>query len=122
MKRVVILLAHGSRDPQWRAPIERLCRALAARLSGVRVASAYLESMQPDLESQVAALAARGYRHQTIVPVFIGAGRHLKRDLVRKVKALNRRHKDVRLKVGRAIGEQRRVLAAIAEAIAAGVK
>lgn len=122
MKRVVILLAHGSRDPQWRLPIERLCRAVRARLYGVRVAPAYLENMRPDLESQVGMLAERGYRDQTIVPVFVGSGRHLKRDLARKVKTLGRRHRDVRLKVQRAIGERREVIAAIAAAIATGVK
>ena len=122
MKRAVILLAHGSRDPAWRLPIERLCRAIGAKLNGVPVAPAYLESMQPDLESQVGAFAELGCRRQTIVPVFIGAGRHLKRDLARKVKALGRRHKGVRLTVKRALGEQRQVLAAIAAAIAAGVK
>jgi sirohydrochlorin cobaltochelatase len=122
LKRAVILFAHGSRDPQWRAPIERLCRALRARLRGVRVAPAYLESMQPDLEAQVGALARLGYLDQSIVPVFVGAGRHLKRDLVRQVRALNRRHPEVRLTVAPALGEQRKVLAAIAAAIAAGVK
>jgi sirohydrochlorin cobaltochelatase len=121
LKRAVILLAHGSRDPQWRRPIERLCRALRAQLNGVRIAPAYLESMRPDLAAQVGALVRLGCRQLTIVPVFIGTGRHLRRDLARQVKALGRRHPGARFKVERAIGEQPSVLAAIAAAIAAGI-
>lgn len=115
--RAVILLAHGSRDPGWRRPIERLARLLR-RNRKIHFSVAYLESTAPDLETQVARLAARGYRSQTIVPVFLGSGRHLKRDLARKTGALENRHKGLRITVQRAIGERREVIDALAAVIA----
>jgi sirohydrochlorin cobaltochelatase len=120
LKQVLILLAHGSRDPRWKLPVERLCRALRSKLHGIDVSLAYLERSRRDLESQVGVFAELGFRRLTIVPVFIGSGRHLKRDLTKKVKVLRRRHQSLRIVVQRAIGEQPRVMAAIASAIAAG--
>jgi sirohydrochlorin cobaltochelatase len=58
----------------------------------------------------------------TIVPVFLGTGRHLRRDLAAKAAALRRRHKGLRLNVERALGERPRVIAALAAALASGVK
>ena len=120
MKQAVLLFAHGSRDPRWRLPVERLRRTLARRLGGA-VATAYLEFSRPDLESQVAAFVDQGFKRVRIVPVFLGAGRHLKRDLARKATALRRKH-SMRISVGRAIGEQSAVIAAIAGAIEKGVR
>jgi sirohydrochlorin cobaltochelatase len=121
LKQVLILLAHGSRDPDWSTPVERLIHAVARRLRGVDVALAFLESTLPDLETQVAIFAELGYRRQTIVPVFLGSGRHLKRDLAKKTEVLRKRHKGVRITVERALGERPRVIEALAAAIAAGI-
>jgi sirohydrochlorin cobaltochelatase len=122
LKRAVILFAHGSRDAQWRRPVERLARALGKKSRGPQVLTAYLEHTAPSLESRVDALCRRGYARLTIVPVFFGTGRHLKRDLAAKAAALRQRHKGLRLVVERAVGERPRVIAALAAALAAGVK
>ena len=55
MSTAIILFAHGARDPGWAAPVHEL----AARLkkAGVRAEPAFLEHMQPGLESAVDALA-----------------------------------------------------------------
>lgn len=117
MKRVVILLAHGSRDPRWSRPFKRLASLLSARFL-VRVA--YLEFMRPSLDEAAAKLIAAGVQSVQVVPVFVGSGRHLKRDLARKAAALRKRHPRLRIAVRRAIGEDTRVIQAIARAIAAG--
>ena len=44
-----ILLAHGSRDPRWRASFEQLASALQARDPARRVWLAYLELASPSL-------------------------------------------------------------------------
>lgn len=117
MKQGLVLLAHGSRDPHWSRPFKRIASRLARRFP---VGVAYLELAPPSLEAAVASLVAAGVRSVRVVPVFLGSGRHLKRDLAAKVKALRRRHKGVRIVALRAIGEQPKVIAAIAGAIAAG--
>jgi len=115
LKRAVILLAHGSRDPEWARPFE----AIAAQLSEkflVRVA--YLELMRPSLEEAVASLAAAGAKSIRVVPVFLGSGGHVKQDLPKLVDAAGTRHSGVKLTLETPIGEQPKVIEAIAEAIA----
>jgi sirohydrochlorin cobaltochelatase len=119
LKSGIVLFAHGSRDPGWSRPFE----SIAAQLSGkflVRVA--YLESMQPSLREAVAALAAEGAKSIRVIPVFLGAGGHVKEDLPRLVAAARSAHPGLEIALEKPIGEQQKVLAAIAAVIAAGVK
>ncbi|HKU45595.1 MAG TPA: CbiX/SirB N-terminal domain-containing protein [Burkholderiales bacterium] len=117
MKSGIVLFAHGSRDPEWARPFE----AIAAQLSQqflVRVA--YLETMRPSLAEAVAALAEAGARSIRVVPVFFGAGGHVKEDLPRLVAEAKRAHPAVKLTLEAPIGEQPAVIAAIAKAIGLG--
>jgi sirohydrochlorin cobaltochelatase len=77
----LILFAHGARDPAWAAPFERMRERLVAQAAGVPVCLAYLEFMQPDLSAAVAQLRAQGCTSVKVLPVFMAAGGHLKRDL-----------------------------------------
>ena len=118
MKQVLILLAHGSRDPQWSRSFRRLASLLSKRFL---VKVAYLEFMRPSLDEAIASLATAGVRSIRVAPVFVGSGRHLKRDLAKKAAALRKQHKGVRITVERAIGEKPEVIEALARAIAAGI-
>jgi len=79
---------------------------------------AFLELMQPSLPDCVAALYADGVRDLRVVPVFLGAGGHLKEDLPKLAAELSARFKDLQISVEPPIGEQPEVIAAIARAIA----
>lgn len=117
MKRALVLFAHGSRDPQWAAPFEALRAELAPRHD---VELAYLELMAPTLEEAVARLAARGAQRVRVVPLFLGQGAHLKRDLPALIAAAGARHPGIAIDVEPAIGEQPAVIAALAAAIERG--
>jgi sirohydrochlorin cobaltochelatase len=113
--RALVLFAHGARAAGWAAPFERL-RALAqARLPGCEVSLAFLELMTPGLADEVAALAARGVTSITIVPVFLGQGGHLQRDLPALVERLRAAHPDIAIDVAGPVGEDPGVLAAMAD-------
>jgi len=114
LKQGIVLVAHGSRDAQWSRPFERLAAALEKRLPAVAVALAYLEH-GPSLEEGLAALVAKGVGAIRVVPVFLGAGGHDKEDIPRLVAAAN---PGVPVTVDSPIGEQARVIDAIAEGIA----
>jgi len=45
--RGIILLAHGSRDPLWRAPIEAVAERIRTSAPGTPVLCAYLELCAP---------------------------------------------------------------------------
>ncbi len=120
MSRGLILFAHGSRDPQWRAPMEAVAARAAALEPQARVACAYLELMEPDLCACAATLAAEGVHEITIVPMFLGVGRHAREDLPVLVEQLRRDLPQVRFELRPAIGEDARVVDMLARIALAG--
>jgi sirohydrochlorin cobaltochelatase len=115
LKAGIVLFAHGSRDPDWARPFEAIAAQLSAEFS---VRLAYLEIMRPTLGEAVASLAAEGARSIRVVPVFFGAGGHVKEDLPRLVAEAERAHPQVQLSLEAPVGEQPEVVAAIAKALA----
>ncbi|HEX7055046.1 MAG TPA: CbiX/SirB N-terminal domain-containing protein [Burkholderiales bacterium] len=114
----LLLLAHGSRDPQWRKPFERLRRRLAARLDGVLVQLAFLELAAPGFDEAMARVAARGRTRVRVVPLFLARGRHLRRDVAARVARSRRRYPGMEIRQLPALGEAPGVLEAIAAWIA----
>ena len=112
--RALILFAHGARDPRWAEPFVRLQSLIAAQLPEVEVALAYLELMQPQLPELVDRLVQGGCRDVTVVPVFLGQGGHVARDLPLLADGLRNKHLDLTLRVAGAVGEDADVLAAMA--------
>ncbi|MDP1953160.1 MAG: CbiX/SirB N-terminal domain-containing protein [Polaromonas sp.] len=81
MQQGVILFAHGSRDPQWRLPIEAVAAAIRARDADALVNCAYLELCTPDLPQAATELIAAGAGRIKIFPLFLGVGKHAREDL-----------------------------------------
>jgi sirohydrochlorin cobaltochelatase len=109
-RRGVILFAHGSRDPLWRKPMEAV--ALRAReLDPIaHVECAFLELMEPDLTTCAAVMAQSGVLSVTVVPMFLGVGRHAREDLPRLVEDLRASHPHIEFSLQPAIGEDERVV------------
>lgn len=101
----IVLFAHGARDPRWAAPFEAVAARLRAQRPGVAVRLAYLDLMHPDLPTAGAELAAAGCGHVGILPLFLGAGGHVREDLPRLVDALRAAHPDVRWVLHPPLGE-----------------
>lgn len=112
-KRALVLFAHGARAAGWAEPFARLRDQTRAQLPDVAVSLAFLELMEPRLPAEVAALAAGGVQDVTIVPVFLGVGGHLLRDLPALVAQLQLDHPDMQVTVAGAVGEDPGVLAAM---------
>ena len=110
LRKAVVLLAHGSRDPLWRLPMEAVAQRLRASHPGMPVCCAYLELEQPDLAAGAEQLIADGVDELTIVPMFLGTGKHARDDLPLMVEALRPRYPGVRIELRPAIGEDARVL------------
>ncbi|HEU5434986.1 MAG TPA: CbiX/SirB N-terminal domain-containing protein [Telluria sp.] len=111
--KALILFAHGARAASWAAPFERLRDASQARLPDVAVSLAFLELMEPRLPAEAARLAAAGCTEVSIVPVFLGQGGHLLRDLPLLVEQLRLDHPGLAIKVAGAVGEDPAVLEAM---------
>jgi sirohydrochlorin cobaltochelatase len=114
MDRALILFAHGARAASWALPFQRLRELTAAQRPDVAVSLAFLELMTPSLPDEVQALVARGVREVTVVPIFLGQGGHLLRDLPQLLERLRASHPEVRFATVPAVGEDPDVLAAMA--------
>jgi len=101
----VVLFAHGSRDPLWSRPIQAVALRMQERQPGVPVRCAYLELTEPDLGAAVHELAADGVTSITVVPMFLGVGRHARQDLPELVRELALRYPQVQFDLQPAIGE-----------------
>lgn len=111
----VILCGHGSRDPLWRQPIEAVAARLAQIQPGLPVRCAYLEMHPPDLAAAAADLVSAGVVKVTVVPMFLGTGRHAREDLPRLLEQLRHAHRGVDFRLQAAVGEDPRVLDLLAE-------
>ena len=92
-KSANVLLAHGSRDPQWQAPFEVIAERIKTKeqennQSGesTRIELSYMELSEPSLEQVCEDLAKDGYKIINIYPIFFAAGRHLRIDVPKQLK------------------------------------
>jgi len=115
----LILFAHGARDPAWAEPFLRTLTQ--SSLPDVSVELAFLELMTPGLPELVAQQAALGVQQVTIVPVFLGQGGHVRRDLPVLIEQLRQTYPDVMFQIAAAAGEDAGVLRALAQYCIASV-
>lgn len=114
--RGLLLFAHGARDPGWALPFEDVARRIRARAPEVPVALGFLEFMAPGIVEAGDALAAAGCTRVEVVPLFLGAGGHVRKDLPALVERLRAAHPQVSWTLRRAVGEADEVIGAMASA------
>jgi sirohydrochlorin cobaltochelatase len=112
----LILFAHGARDPRWAAPFE----AVAGRVQQARpqalVRLAFLEFMSPGLVQAGNELVAAGCQQVAVLPMFLGAGGHVRKDLPLLMDELRAAHPQLPFTLHAAVGEIDSVVAAMADA------
>jgi sirohydrochlorin cobaltochelatase len=113
--RGIILLAHGSRDPLWRAPIEAVAAQVRASAPGTPVLCAYLELCAPTLPEAAAELAVGGARAIRVFPLFFGVGKHAREDLPKLVEQIQASHPGVAVELLPTAGEYPELTALMAD-------
>ena len=119
MSQGLILFAHGARDPRWAAPFEDMAARIRAQRPGLAVRLAYLEFMTPHLPGAAAELVDAGCTRIELLPMFLGSGGHVRKDLPRLLDELRARHAGTRFGLHTAIGEVDTVVQAMADAAVA---
>ena len=113
----LILFAHGARDPRWALPFEAVAAEVRRQRPHAQVHLAYLEFMSPGLVEAAQAAVARGAQQVRVVPLFLGAGGHVRKDLPVLMDALRQAHPGVHFDLEAAIGERPEVVQAMARSI-----
>ncbi|EMP56677.1 cobalamin (vitamin B12) biosynthesis CbiX protein [Marinobacter santoriniensis NKSG1] len=110
----IVLLAHGSSDQRWCDTFEQLAKPTLEAVPGARIA--YMELAQPSLQQVIAEGVAAGAESFTVVPLFLAAGRHLRRDVPEMIAALEEEYA-VRVSLAPAIGENPLLAEAIKDVV-----
>ena len=116
MTQGLLLIAHGARDPRWAEPFEAIAGRIRARRRQAAVELAFLDFMTPDVPTAGARLTLAGCSSVAVLPLFLGAGGHVRQDLPRLVDALAARHPATRWRLAPAVGEIDAVVSAMADA------
>lgn len=101
---LLVLVAHGSRDPDWGRPLEELTANLAETLGTGNVRLAYSQFASPTLDEAVAG-AGPEIRRVRVLPLFMTAHGHVERDIRPAVDALRRTHESLEVELLPPVGE-----------------
>lgn len=113
-RKGIILFAHGSRDPLWHQPIAAVARAIIANDPHAAVECAYLELSTPDLHTACSRLMANGVQWISILPMFLGVGKHAREDLPLLVQSLRSQYPHIQFELQAAVGENTRLIQLLA--------
>ncbi len=81
MNTAILLIAHGSREPEANADLVHLATEIRNRDGCSTAVASFLELAQPDILEGARQCVAAGARRVVMLPYFLSAGRHVRRDL-----------------------------------------
>ena len=111
----ILLFGHGARNPEWAQPFHRIRDAILARQPEALVEPGFLELMRPTFDEGVDCLVHQGATEIVVVPIFMAAGSHVKKDLPQMAAAAMERHAGLVITLAAPVGEAEPVLAAMAD-------
>ena len=101
----LILIAHGSKDPRWRMPFEKLEKALRIDLGGKNVYLSYMEFASPAFQEAVKNAVSNGAEKIKALPLFMAGGAHVDADIPPMVARARQEFPDVKIELLPPIGE-----------------
>jgi sirohydrochlorin cobaltochelatase len=104
---MLILIAHGSRDPVWRGSLEALTQSVGDSLPREQVRLAFMQFTGPTLPEVVREGLAAGHGEFRILPLFMASAGHVDKDVKPLVEELAAAHPEARLEVMTPLGEDR---------------
>jgi len=108
----LILLAHGSSDPAWQIPFQKMTQSIADNQK-YPVTLAFMELCRPSLEDIALSFSAEKNYTLEILPLFFSAGRHLKKDVPEQIKVLSQKHPHLTIKLHEPVGGHPKMMDAL---------
>jgi sirohydrochlorin ferrochelatase len=103
MPSAILLIAHGSRHAEANADLHHVAAELRARGSSIVVAS-FLELASPDIAEGGRQCVQAGADQVVLVPYFLSAGLHVRRDLTCAQQDLAKEHPGVAFVLAEPLG------------------
>jgi sirohydrochlorin ferrochelatase len=104
MKTALLLIAHGSRQHEANADLHRLVAEMRRRGGYAVVEAAFLELAEPTIPQGASACVRQGAQRVVLLPYFLSAGVHVRRDLAAMRDRLSREYPDVDFRLGEPLG------------------
>lgn len=111
---MILLIGHGSPDAAGNAEFLQFAQMLEQRL-GVATQPCFLELAEPSIGEGFDRCVAAGAQEIVVLPLFLGPGRHQKRDVPGILASAQVRHPGVAVRYGTAIGPHLRLVDALAD-------
>ncbi|MCZ4124507.1 sirohydrochlorin chelatase [Streptomyces sp. H39-S7] len=119
---VLLVIAHGSRDPRHAATVHALTQQVRAARPGLRVVTGYLDFCAPTVAQVVDRLAAEGVRDVVALPLLLTRAFHAKADIPAVLRESTAAHPRLRVAVADVLGPSPLLTAALERRLAeAGV-
>ena len=118
-RTALLLIAHGSREPQANDDLHHLAGQLRRRGRYAIVEPSYLELTDPDIDAGGARCVEQGAGRVILVPYFLSAGVHVRRDLTDARARLAARFPGVEFRLAEPLGQHPKLVEIVAERAAA---
>src|SRR6516164_8710954 len=115
MKTALLLIAHGSRNEEANADLHHLAAALRQERTFAVVEASFLELAGPDIDTGGARCVAEGVERVVLLPYFLSAGVHVRRDLAEARSRLAARFPHVEFRLAEPLGRHPLLLDVVAE-------
>src|SRR4051794_34459580 len=115
MKTALLLIAHGSRQADANADLRHVADALRGDGAYYHVEASFLELAEPGIEEGGARCVSHGADHVILVPYFLSAGVHVRRDLTEHRDRLARRFPAVSFHLAEPLGRHPLLLEVVRE-------
>ena len=115
MQTALLLIAHGSREAVANADLHHVADGLRRR--GHPVVEAFLELAEPGIEEGGCRCVAQGATRVVLVPYFLSAGVHVRRDLSAARARLAERFPAVEFRLAEPLGRHPLLLDVVAERV-----
>lgn len=114
MQTALLLIAHGSRQPEANADLYHVTEGLERRGHAL-VEASFLELAEPNIEEGGARCVGRGAERVVLLPYFLSAGVHVRRDLTAARDRLATRFPGVDFLLAEPLGRHPLLLDVVAE-------
>ena len=117
MKTALLLIAHGSRQAEANDDLFFLAAELRRRDPNVVVVASFLELAEPDIDGGAAKCVLEGPSRVVLVPYFLSAGVHVRRDLQAARDRLSERHAEVEFVLAEPLGRHPLLIEVVQERV-----
>ncbi|WP_028589800.1 sirohydrochlorin chelatase [Paenibacillus massiliensis] len=106
----ILLIGHGSRDPEGNEQLLAFAEAIAARVPDTCVETCFLELTRPTIAEGVTACVNRGATRVVLIPIILFAAGHAKIDIPMAIDRAKAKYPEVEFVYGRPIGVHEKIV------------